>query len=247
MTRSPIVPVLVYHRCPDKFDEHLAFIKDYGLTPVHLTDITEYFETLSPSKFPDNKIVITFDDAYKDFKEKVLPQLEAVTDSTFLCKVTVCVPVGCISNEDKECLDLNPQELMTWEELKELAKHPLIQFIPHSVSHLRFDQLDGREDKNSRLEYEIGKSKEVLINRLNLQQAPLFFCLPGGAGWKTGTEFDAQDRLVVDVLQKFGYKGALRADYKTGEDWNQFCIPRCEPTSVQRLKELLDDEFSCKD
>lgn len=247
MTQPTIVPVLVYHRCPDKFDEHLAYIKDRGFDPVHLTDITEYFETQSPSKFPHNKIVITFDDAYHDFKEKVLPQLVIVSDNTFLCKATICVPVGCIPNGDKECLDLDPAELMNWEELGKLAKHPLLQFIPHSVSHVRFNQLDGLQDKKALLEHEIGKSKEVLINRLNLQQPPLFFCLPGGAGWKTGKESDPQERLVVDVLRQFDYKGALRADYKTGEAWNQFCIPRCEPTSVQRLKELLESEFCCKD
>ncbi len=214
--------------------------------PVHLTDIIEYLETQSPSKFPHNKIVITFDDAYRDFKEKVLPQLETATDNTFLCKATVCVPVGCISNEDKECLDLNPDELLNWEELKVLSKHPLLQFIPHSISHVRFDQFDGRQDKKTCLEHEIGKSKEILINRLNLQQPPFFFCLPGGAGWKIGNESDTQERLVIDVLQQFGYKGALRAEYNTGEDWNQFCIPRCEPTTVEELKKLLEGEFCCK-
>lgn len=136
---------------------------------------------------------------------------------------------------------------MNWTELQELSRHPLVQLIPHSVSRARFDQFDGRRDKQRLLEYEIGESKRVLVEQLGLSQAPLFFCLPGGAGWKTGKETDPQERLVIEVLREFGYTGALRAEYKKGEEWSQFCIPRCEAVSAGRLQELLEHGFWCKD
>jgi len=247
LSQPPVVPVLVYHKCPDDFVEQLAYIKSLHLTLVHLSDITDYFVTQASSRYPHNKIVITFDDAYKDFKENALPLLEAATEDSYQCKATVCVPVGCITDGVQECSDLDPQELMNWEELKELAKHSNLQFLPHSVSHERFNLLDGRPDKKTRLEYEIGESKYKLITRLELKDAPLFFCLPGGAGWKTGQETNAHDRLIIDVLRKYDYIGALRAEYRSGEDWNQYCIPRCESACMQRLKELLEGDFSCKD
>lgn len=246
MTRSRVIPIVVYHKAPGDFGEQLAYIKHRGSIPAHLPEVLDYIETPTPRKYPEGRIVLTFDDAYRDFKETALPHLEGAGDGTVQFKATLCVPVGCISNGVTDCTDLPLDELMTWDELRDLAGHPLLQFIPHSVSHARFNQFDDQLDKRAQLEYQLGTSKSMLVERLSLLQEPLFFCLPGGAGWKTGEETDPTDRLVIDVLEQFGYKGALRAEYKKGEDWNQYCIPRCGADSLGRLRELLEQEFACK-
>jgi len=129
---------------------------------------------------------------------------------------------------------------LTWNELRKL-KDDGFEIISHSASH---SNLDDIKDNKERLQYEIGYSRLILKHRLKLEiENVQFFCFPYGAGWK---EQANPDQRINDVLRSEGYIGALRADYKTGEPWDQYCIPRCEPLTQIRLQELLEKEFCCK-
>jgi peptidoglycan/xylan/chitin deacetylase (PgdA/CDA1 family) len=85
------VPILMYHYISDvppdadryridltvpidRFEEQLSYLKTQGYTTVYLKDI---YDTLSIGKpLPENPIVLTFDDGYKDAYTNVLPMLQ---------------------------------------------------------------------------------------------------------------------------------------------------------------------------
>ena len=129
--------------------------------------------------------------------------------------------------------------IMTWAELRELRDirrqdgSPLIEIIPHSVGHHDLDEL---KKNHGRLVDEIRGSKQALMHRLHIPSSEIkFFCLPYGGGWK---DKGNADQCVNTVLRDEGYIGALRAQYKTGEPWDQYCIPRWD-IGTQTIETVL--------
>jgi peptidoglycan/xylan/chitin deacetylase (PgdA/CDA1 family) len=156
-------------------------------------------------------------------------------------KASICIPTGLVP-DDVTKREIERSECgihMTWDEIRILANEPLIEIIPHSVTHIRLNQLDSRADKKAHLQYEIGFSQQTLITKLGQKRPPHFFCYPGGAGWKTGEESDPEERLVIDVLREYNYLGALRAEFDVKDKWNQYCIPRWDIEMFPAIEDLL--------
>jgi|SRR6476661_757940 len=85
------IPVLMYHKIPDaplatkhqiyvvrdKFEQHLAYFKKQGLTPITFTDYLEFARGEKPlSAFPKRPIILTFDDGYTDNYTNLLPLMQ---------------------------------------------------------------------------------------------------------------------------------------------------------------------------
>lgn len=77
------IPVLMYHSIayekgndlrvpPEKFRQELQIIKDNGFTPITLDELYSHFN--DEAALPQEPIVITPDDGYRDNDEVVLPQ-----------------------------------------------------------------------------------------------------------------------------------------------------------------------------
>jgi peptidoglycan/xylan/chitin deacetylase (PgdA/CDA1 family) len=218
-----VIPILMFHGYKDRYATDFNYLAENGYVTKHLSELTSFFVNPEEIKPPEKTVVLTFDDGLQDFYQ---PTFELL--SKYNLKASICIPTGLISS-DVTKREIEQSECgihMTWDEIRLLEKEPLIEIIPHSVSHTRFNQFDGRDDKRALLEYEIGFSQQMLVERLGLSKRPQFFCFPGGAGWKTGEEINPAERLVIDVLRKYNYEGALRAELNANEKWNQFCIPR---------------------
>ena len=244
---APILPVLVYHaQKRDFLEEQFQWIKDSGFNPVHLNAVVNYFANPTSVPRPPKTIVLTFDDAYQDFLVSAIPLLAS---ETFDFKATLCVPTGDIPAQEsgrqpppKWTEGKGP--LMTWDEirwLKELKTgqgDELIEFIPHSVTHRYYDELEKLDSPENEFLRETRDSKERLSRELGIEIDSIkFYCLPGGIGW--GKE--SVERILAQ-----NYIGALRAQYESGEKWSQYCIPRCEPNSKDNLAKLLsNDRFRC--
>jgi len=230
------LPILVYHHCPSDFEFQLNYLKELGYNLVHLNDVVEYLIEPKKMKFPEKRIVLTFDDAYMDFKQAA----HLLENNGFKGKATICVPTGYVSEDVNIRKFWNQSPIMNWNELKQL-KDDGFEIISHSVSHANLDDI---KDDKEQLRYEIGCSKRALKFHPKLKIENLqFFCFPFGAGWK---EKGNSDQRINNVLRDEGYIGALRAEYKVGEPWDQFCIPRCEPSTITQLQQLMEGEFSCK-
>ncbi len=225
------IPILMYHKFPqDSLKQHVQWICDNKYIPSHLNEVKKYLVSPQQTPFPDRRLVLTFDDALKDFFDNAYPLLKE-----FDFPATICVPVGYVSHgatvrkvDNWANNETSTNQIMTWDELKELAGNPLFEIIPHSATHIPFDS-DTIEKDECKLECEIGRSKAVLQERLELTTVE-FFCFPGGAGWgKPKPE---------KVLERHNYVGALRAEYNNGEGWNRYCIPRWD-IGTQTIESVL--------
>lgn len=231
-----VLPVLMFHEYKDRYAADFKFLVNNGYVTKHLSELLEFFLNPDKIKPPEKTVILTFDDGLQDFYQ---PTFELL--SKYNLKASICIPTGLIP-DDVAKREIEQSECgfhMTWDELRVLANEPLIEIVPHSVTHTRLNQFDGRDNKKVLLEYEIGVSQQVLVERLGLSKRPEFFCFPGGAGWKTGEELDSEEHLVIDVLRKYDYQGALRAEFRTNDKWNQFCIPRWNIDAAETIEVLL--------
>jgi peptidoglycan/xylan/chitin deacetylase (PgdA/CDA1 family) len=241
-----ILPVLMFHAPKrDVLDQQFQWIKQNNFVPIHLNEVSEYFLDPLSTHFPYKKIVFTFDDGYQNFLVSVCPLLKA-----FEFKATLCIPTGDIPYQES---DREPPpkwtdgkgSLMTWDEIKRLRfikttdGEDLLEFIPHSVTHRYYDELEKLNNPENEFRREAKNSKETLCKILGLDSSYIkFYCLPGGIG--EGKE------TVERILEEEGYTGALRAQYKEGDKWNRYRIPRCEPHCIEDLARLLSDgQFHC--
>lgn len=205
---------------PPNLEGQFEVIRECGYIPGRLAEFNDYFE--KPEKFPQDRLVLSFDDALQDFFDNAVPLLKR-----FGFPATVCVPTGCVSDQLlRRRLDnwknnqdsINP--IMTWDELKELRQltaidgKALIEFASHSVRHTNLNDIEFDEKA---LRYEIECSKLALKCLLEIED-PIFFCFPYGGG--------EGKPLPTRLLVEAGYAGSLMV---TGEKWSQYRIPRHQP------------------
>lgn len=112
-------------------------------------------------------VVITFDDAYRNFVERALPTLERLD-----LPATLFVPTDFVDGTAPGPLSgaegLPP---VPWQRLRELAAGGLVELGSHSRSHPDLRALAGRA-----LEDEVRGSKVVLHERTGVE--PVTFCYP---------------------------------------------------------------------
>ena len=183
------VPVMMYHDVlpekevffdltPEEFEADLQRIQQSGLTPVSLDHLVNHLKTGIP--LPPKPIVLTFDDGYSGHYQYVYPLLKKYgypgTFAIYTSKVGK--KLGRSS--------------LTWTQLEEMAKDPLVTIASHTLTHPDLTQQSG-----DLLDQEIIASKQILEKALNL---PIHhFVYPEG-------KFD---KRVEAIVQKAGYTSAL--------------------------------------
>jgi peptidoglycan/xylan/chitin deacetylase (PgdA/CDA1 family) len=146
------IPVLMYHSIahdvddtvrpyfrtvttPARFAEQMSWLRMQGYQTVSLSGLARAFqETLPPAGGQARKVVITFDDGFRDFYRHAYPVL---ADAGF--DATVFVPSAYI---DKPFL--TGRDCLRSHELRELSDRG-IEFGSHSVSHRQLVELCGDE------------------------------------------------------------------------------------------------------
>jgi len=167
MSAAPVVDILMYHSisndevataiAPDVFKQQMDAIEDAG-TPVITLD--DYVAARDGTKtLPPSSIIITFDDAFVDFKERAFPILK---EKGF--PAIIYVPTGCVGGTESWRGALAPpREIMNWADLEHLASEG-INFGSHTVSHPDLNDL-----KTLDLIEEVRTSKHVLEDRLGYE------------------------------------------------------------------------------
>ncbi|MBW4578517.1 MAG: polysaccharide deacetylase family protein [Tildeniella nuda ZEHNDER 1965/U140] len=215
------VPVMMYHDIlpekqvffdvtPEEFEQRLQLIKQKGLTPISMDQLVTHLRTGLP--LPAKPILLTFDDGYSGHYDYVYPLLKKYNYPALFAIYTAKVSKKL------------GRSSLTWEQLREMAKDPLITISSHSVSHKVMAGLTKSE-----LAIETQESKRIL--ELELGMPVRYFTYPEG-------KFDGQ---AVAAVKQAGYAAALTMDDNderlAGQSDNLLTIGRI---GQSRLTEMVD-------
>lgn len=167
------VPILMYHHVmpvdqakailatklnvpPDIFRQQMDFLIGKG---YQIIGLDEMMAGLRNGTLPVKPVVLTFDDAYRDFYDIVFPILREKN-----LKATVFVITQFVGGE----------RYVTWDQLKQLGDSGLVLVGDHSLNHLYLSKLSSEELRN-----QIVSSKDILEQRLG--KAVKYFAYPYGS------------------------------------------------------------------
>lgn len=145
------LPVLMYHKVADNGSDgltvtadmlelELAFLSEKGYQAISFLDLKESMET--GKKLPKKPVIITFDDAYVNFRTHALPVLQRLK-----LKATLFVPVAFLGKTN--LWDLGSEKILSAEELKQIQDDGTIEIGIHSFLHRSYAEMapeDMKED-----------------------------------------------------------------------------------------------------
>jgi len=186
------------------------FIRTLRLTGMNIISLKEALYTSDPTLNSSRCVVITFDDGYVNNFEQALPVLEQER-----CHATVFVLPGRFSGTNEWDQGHLPEEerdqLMSLEQMKQLAASPYITLGSHGMLHRHFPELTDDE-----LRYELLESHRILSEEFPDAFIPVL-AYPWG---------DHDDR-VVKLMEETPYRYAVTVEprpWETGEQ--RFRVPR---------------------
>ncbi|HUY12644.1 MAG TPA: polysaccharide deacetylase family protein [Terriglobia bacterium] len=165
--RRQTIPILMYHSVsetnnrgqhpyfetattPQVFQEHVKFLHDNGYRTASLDEAVSALQNAGGDLA--KRVVITFDDGYRDFYTHAFPVLSA-----YGYGATVFLPTAFIGESP---LKFKGVECLTWSEVRSLHKAG-VRFGSHTVSHPQLTEVAP-----DRLDYEIRGSKQTLEDKL---------------------------------------------------------------------------------
>lgn len=154
------VPVIMYHDIlpekkvffdvtPEEFEQRLQAIQQKGLTPITMDQLVTHLRTGLP--LPEKPIVLTFDDGYSGHYDYVYPLLKKYHYPALFAIYTAKVGKHL------------GRSSLTWDQLREMAKDPLITISSHSVNHKVMAGMTP-----SQLQIETQESKRILETELGV-------------------------------------------------------------------------------
>ncbi len=222
------VPVLMYHYIseipadadvyrrdltvtPVNFDAQMRHLSEQGYQTVTLTDV---YETLTTGKpLPDNPIILTFDDGYRDAYTQALPILQryGFTGEFFV----LATPAHYES----------PQYL-SWDQVRQMAEAGM-SIQPHGRDHKDLTQRDY-----DFLVYQVLGAKEAV--EAHSGQPVTFFCYPSGRHDKDTRAVVASAGYLGAVTTAWGSE--LRLDNRY--EWPRIRIKGA--WSIERFADILN-------
>jgi peptidoglycan/xylan/chitin deacetylase (PgdA/CDA1 family) len=216
------VPILAYHSIsdnlfgyshpyyqinttPEVFRQQMCWLRGAGYQTIDLHDLPYY-----PAA-PGNgykKIILTFDDGYRDFLTEASPVLQQCGFSATIFLVTD--RIQCHEPRRMEGADY-----LTWQDVRDLHDQG-VSFGSHTVSHADLRSLGPEQ-----IDYELGHSKELLEQKLGIPVRSFSYPFP----------FPEEDerfvRYLTDVLQNLGYHNAVSTVIgRARRAYNDFFLPR---------------------
>ena len=237
MPDTPLLslPILMYHSVsddpggrngrpltvtPGTFAEHIAYLDSEGFSGHSVRELAESLD--GRAELGPKPVVLTFDDAYRDFHSEALPVLARHGFSATVYVTTAYI--GSATNPltgDRK----HHREVLSLEELRELVAAG-IECGGHSHTHPQLDDVPP-----ARLKEEVRRPKEVLEE--SLQTPVVTFAYPYGY----------HDQAAKEAVAAAGYSAACRVGNlacEPGED--RFALPRLtvrSRTDVRRLGRLV--------
>jgi peptidoglycan/xylan/chitin deacetylase (PgdA/CDA1 family) len=190
------LPVLLYHSIDDdppswiapftvgrrEFAAQLDAIADSGRVPISSAEVVEARRGGAP--LPDNAVLITFDDGFRDFATNALPELDRRG-----LRATLFVTTGALGRVNKSLLPDAP--MLTFAQVAQLADAG-VEIGAHAHIHAQLDTLRTVE-----IVEELSLAKWILEDVLG--RAVYLFAYPYGY---SNTE-------VRRLIRETGYQGAF--------------------------------------
>jgi len=193
------IVVLMYHRVTDILDpgELVVPVENFRQQMAALAQKYEVIgiEELSfEEKREKQKVVITFDDGYRDNYLNAYPILKKRDFPAALFLITGMIGTKARRPRYK---DMPSPDMLSWEEVNEMAAGGMT-FGAHTVTHPRLSGL-GEEAQREEIEKSL---REVQSHVAPLKGSKSFFCYPYGDYNKTTLailrEFDVKLAFTVD-------------------------------------------------
>jgi peptidoglycan/xylan/chitin deacetylase (PgdA/CDA1 family) len=212
--------ILMYHHIGDtfesymsvpkeKFKEQMKYLKQNNFNIISLDEL--YSQYINGTSIPDNSVVLTFDDGYKDNYTRAYPILNELG-----FKATVFMITSKIDEDG----------YLTKEQIKELDSNG-INIECHTVSHPQLALLS--QDKQA---YELGKSKMRLESILGRDIK--YISYPYG-------EFNEDTIITVDKLSyKMGLATVSGKAGKANGIYTQRRIAISGKHDIEQFKTLLN-------
>jgi len=138
------LPILMYHKVSEgevdgitisteKLKRQFEFIRRKGYQTLSFDDVAAAIKIGKP--LPKRPLILTFDDAYRNFMEVAVPLLK-----TYGFKASVFIPVGYMGKTNN--WDNGSDPILSAGEIKELANTGSIEFGIHSFLHRSYAELD---------------------------------------------------------------------------------------------------------
>ena len=206
--RAYFPPVIMYHDVKvmplNKFDvilkdfrQQLKWLKNNGYKTLSLDEFVDIVN--SGKAFPENSVLITFDDGFSDAFAYALPELKSRD-----MKATFFINPWYIGKKAKG------YPYITEADLKKLAEEPLISIASHTTRHLHLDKLSPED-----LAAELTESKTYIEELIGKPVRAVSY--PFG-------DYNAD---VIAATQSAGYEIAFAVDDRGLFDQPaRFSIPR---------------------
>ncbi|MCX6244484.1 MAG: polysaccharide deacetylase family protein [Bacteroidetes bacterium] len=223
------IPILMYHKVSDgtldgitisseKLKKQFDYIKQKGYQTVSFKEITAAIKTGSP--LPEKPVILTFDDAYRNFMTRAFPLLKS-----YGFKATVFIPVGFIGKTN--AWDNGTDPILMVEEINELANSEIIEFGLHSFLHRNYPEMDPAGIQND---------LDLCIQTLGYHKIPFVRVLayPYGSFPKKDPELNIR---MKEIFRSSGLLFALRI----GNRINRW--PFRDPFELKRIDIRGTDDF----
>lgn len=223
------LPVLMYHKImpgipdgltvtPDQFDLQLMHLKEKGYRTIGFKTLKTLIK--DGARLPEKTVIITFDDAYLNFREHALPLLKKHNFTG-----TVFVPVAFIGKTN--IWDKGNDMIMSATDLKRLALNEDVEIGLHSFLHQSYGDMDVPDMKE-----DLKNCRETL-GYYGIPFANVL-AYPYGRYPKKDQELKKQ---MISMFQKSGLDFALRI----GNNINAWPIRR--PFEIKRIDIKGTDSF----
>jgi peptidoglycan/xylan/chitin deacetylase (PgdA/CDA1 family) len=221
--------ILMYHKVSEgeidgltipieKLNKQFEFIRRKGYHTVSFNDLSEAVKIGKP--LPKRPLILTFDDAYRNFLEFAVPLLK-----TYGFKASVFIPVGYIGKTN--IWDNGSDPLLTTNEIGELTNDGNIEFGIHSFLHRSYAELDPAG---------IEKDLNLCIQTLGYHNIPFVRVLAYPYG-----SYPQNDPFLKAKMKEIFRDSRLQFALRIGNRVNRW--PLKDPYEVKRIDIKGTDSF----
>lgn len=123
------IPVFTYHDvAAAELDADLRFLEQNRYRTLSLDEYLERMRSRRPSS--ERCVLLTFDDARRSFWEVALPVLQS-----HAAHAALFVPTYWIAESGAERIGSDPPGFMSWEQIEECERNPLVDVESHAHRH----------------------------------------------------------------------------------------------------------------
>jgi peptidoglycan/xylan/chitin deacetylase (PgdA/CDA1 family) len=206
-------PYYQINTAPEVFSKQMRWLKNQGYEGIHLSDM---LDGLASGQNMSKRLVITFDDGYRDFLTEGFPVMKQCGFTATVFLVTDRIRTTPMRHEGVDYL--------TWGDVRELHAEG-IRFGSRTVTHP-----DLRSLEPDQIDYELGYSKEIIEQELGTVVESFSYPFP----------FPEEDRdftrFIGDTLQNQGFKnGVSNIIGRVHRKNYPFFLPRIPVNSWDRM------------